>query len=224
MQALTAVVLGSTGFIGHYVVEELIKDSTFTKVRLLVRKPVQPQHSKVEVVVTNFENKGRYRNDLGSGDCIFCCIGTTMSKVGGNKDAYRKIDYDIAADAAGFGSDAGFSQYLLVSSVGADTESNNFYVRLKGETEQSVSKNPFKAIHIFRPSFLMGERKEFRMAELAAKGLMKVATIFLIGKLRKYKGIEGRTVAIAMVQAVKTYSQGKNIYNYDEIKRLASRV
>ena len=170
MNAQTAVVLGATGFIGNMVVEELVKDSNFTTVRLLVRKPIPASHVKVQVVVTDFSNAEKFAADLGKGDCIFCCIGTTMKNVKGDKTLYRSIDYGIATDAAAFGLKAGFTKYLLVSSVGANAASSNFYVKLKGETEEAVKAMNYPALHILRPSFLMGERKEFRLLEFFAKG------------------------------------------------------
>ena len=104
-------------------------------------------------------------SSLCTGDCIFSCIGTTSSNVKGDKVLYRSIDFDIPVNAARFGSEAGFKQYLLVSAIGADAHSRIFYSRLKGEVEEVIATFPFDGLHIFRPSLLVGERKEKRLGE-----------------------------------------------------------
>ncbi|MCY7421265.1 MAG: NAD(P)H-binding protein [Chitinophagaceae bacterium] len=221
MNEQTAVVLGATGLIGNYVVQQLIKDPTFTTVRLLVRKPIPQPHEKVQVVVSNFSNPTQFKMDLGKGDCIFCCVGTTLKKVGGDKEHYRTVDYDIAVHAARFGKEAGFKKYLLVSSVGARASSKNFYSRLKGEIEGAIQNIGLSSTHIFRPSFLMGDRKEFRPGELAAKAVMKIASFLMVSDLRKYRGIDAIKVAKAMVQAAKPTTEGTFVYEYAEIMKLA---
>ena len=207
--------------IGNCVVQQLIKDPTFTSVRLLVRKPLPQHHAKVQVVVTNFSNPTQFKMDLGKGDCIFCCIGTTLKKVAGDKERYRTIDFDIAIHAARFGKDAGFKKYLLVSSVGAKASSKNFYIRLKGEIEEAIQHIGLSSTHIFRPSFLLGIRKEFRLGELAAKAVMKIASFLMVSDLRKYRAIDANNVAKAMVQAAKQAKEGTFVYEYADIMKLA---
>ena len=222
MQSLTAVVLGATGFIGEQLVQQLLNDSTFSKVRILVRRPVKLSHPKLEAEIVNFENLAEYRHKLGRGDCIFCCIGTTQKKVKGDKNAYRKIDVDIPVNAAKMGKDAGFTNYLLVSAVGADAHSKNFYLRLKGEVEREIADLKFNSFHAFRPSILFGERKEFRLAELLGKGVMQGLSSLFIGNLKKYKGIEGANVARAMVAAAKSDGKVMYVHHYDDIIKAAS--
>ena len=224
MKPQTAVVLGASGFIGGFLVQQLIADEAFETVRLLVRRPMPEPHAKVKVLVTDFSDHEAFRQELGAGDTIFCCIGTTMKHVNGDKLAYRKIDFDIAVNAAKLGKEAGFSNYVLVTAVGANAQSKNFYLRLKGEIEAAIAGWNFSSVAIFRPSSLMGERKEFRLLEWLSKGVMKVATNFLAGSLRKYKGIHGRTVAAAMIAAAKNPEPGTHVYEYDEMVRLAGEV
>jgi len=217
MQAKTAVVLGATGFIGGFLVHQLASDNAFDTIRLLVRRPVDFTFPKVEVVVTNFADREDFKAKLGSGDCIFCCVGTTLKQVKGDKDLYRTIDYDIPVHAAELGKAAGFTQYLLVSSVGANAAASNFYLQLKGQVEEKIKTIGFQALHIFRPSMLMGSRTEFRLGEMLAKGLMTVVSPLLFGKLEKYKGIHGKVVAQAMVKAAKTTTSGIKVYEYDQL-------
>lgn len=219
MQPQTAVVLGATGLIGGELVDQLLKDDTFTTVRILVRRPVELMHPKLEIRVVDFNNQDDFKNKLGQGDCIFCCIGTTMKNVKGDKKLYRKIDHDIAVHAAQLGIAAGFTTYLLVSAVGANALSKNFYIGLKGETEKDVAATGFKSLYIFQPSFLLGNRKKFRFTEVMLKGVFKGISKLFSGSLTKYKAIEAADVAKAMMTAAKKSETGTHIYTFKEMMR-----
>lgn len=219
MQPLTAVVLGATGFIGEQLVQQLLNDAAFSKVRILVRRQVELSHAKLEVAVLDFNNLTEYRKKLGKGDCIFCCIGTTNSKVKGDKMAYRKVDFDIPVNAAKMGKDAGFTNYLLVSAVGANAASSNFYLKLKGEVENQIAHIGFESFHAFRPSMLFGKRKKFRLGETIGKGVMKFLSVLFIGGLKKYRGIEGLVVAKAMVTEAKSGKKGTFVYHYEDMMK-----
>jgi uncharacterized protein YbjT (DUF2867 family) len=219
MKPLTAVVLGATGLIGERLVTELLKDNAFEKVRILVRRPVDITNPKLEVQIVNFNNLVEFREKLGKGDCIFCCIGTTQKQVKGDKAAYRKVDFDIPLNAAKMAKDAGFKNYLLVSAVGANVSSNNFYLRLKGEVEKAISEQQFESFHVFRPSILLGKRKELRPAELIGKGIMQALSFAFIGGFKKYKGIDAKDVAKAMIAASKSSVKGMAIHHYEDMVR-----
>lgn len=220
MQAQTAVVLGATGLIGSLLTELLLNDPAFKSVRVLVRKPYSTQHAKLDVQLVSFDDINGFKNKLGTGDCIFCCVGTTQKKVKGDKAAYRRVDYDIPVNAARLASEAGFTKYLLVSAAGANAGSMNFYARLKGDVENAVKTFPFKSIHIFQPSILFGNRQEFRLGELIGKGIMKALSFLFTGKLKKYKGINALDVARAMVAAAKKNDTGIKTYQYAEMMQL----
>jgi len=214
MNGRTAIVLVATGIIGPSLVKQLLADDTFSTVRVLVRKPISIQHPKLEVYITNFSDYEGYRNNLGTGDCIFSCIGTTNANVKGDKLLYRSIDFDIPVNAARFGKDAGFKQFLLVSAIGADARSRIFYSRLKGEVEEMIAGYKFSALHIFRPSFLIGRKENKRTGENILTNLFRIFS-FLIPS--KYKAINGSVVAKAMLQAAKEEKQGLHIYGYKEM-------
>ena len=217
MDKQIAVIIGATGLIGSLLVDTLLNDDNFEKVRVLVRRPYENKHSKLEICVLDFSNLDDYKNKLGTGDAIFCSIGTTQKKVSGDKAAYRKIDYDIAVNAALFGKEAGFTKYLLVSSLGADTKATGFYLKLKGEIESKIASVGFDSFHIFRPSFLLGTRNETRLVESIMKAIFKRLSNLFFGKMTRYKAIEAQTVANAMVAASKTTLIGEKIYYFDEM-------
>jgi len=222
MHRKTAVVFGATGLIGEHLVDELLKNEHFIKVRILVRRPLSLEHPKADVQIVNFNDEKDIAAKLDIGDVIFCCIGTTRKKVKGNKTEYRKVDYDIPIITARLGVQHGFSQYLLVSAIGASPAAGNFYLQLKGCVEEDVTALPFEAIHIFRPSLLLGKREEFRFGERIAKAIIPALSFLFIGAWRKYKPINAADVAKAMVAAANKEHAGVHLYEYNEMEQLAN--
>ncbi|THU39385.1 NAD-dependent epimerase/dehydratase family protein [Niastella caeni] len=220
MHRKTAVVLGATGLIGQHLVQELLHNEFFSKVRILVRRPISLNHPKADIQVVNFNDEKDIAAKIDIGDVIFCCIGTTRKKVKGNKTEYRKVDYDIPIITARLGIQHGFNQFLLVSAIGANPMAANFYLQLKGCIEEDVTALPFESIHIFRPSILLGKRKEFRTGENIGKGFMNAISFLLIGAWRKYRPIAAADVAKAMVAAANKEIAGVHLYEFDEMKEL----
>lgn len=220
MQGQTAVVVGSTGLIGSQLVQLLLNDVAFTEVRILVRRTVSFSHPKLVVQIVAFDDYHDLKEKIGNGHSLFCCVGTTQKKVKGDKVAYRKVDYNIPVNAANASTENGFKNFLLVSASGANKNSGNFYLRLKGEVEESISKLEFKSIYFFRPSILLGDRKEFRAGEKIAQGSMQLLSFLFAGPLRKYKPIHSNDVAKAMVAASKQNKKGIHVCGYDEMMEM----
>ena len=195
-----ATIIGSTGIIGGHLLDLLINDPYFTTVRVLIRRPLELSHTKLEKKLVDFNDLENFRLALEGTDVIFCCIGTTMKQVRGDKAAYRKIDYDIAVHAAQLGKANGCEKFVLVSAVGADSKSRNFYLKLKGETEEAVQASGVESVYILRPSLLIGNRKEFRAGEKIAAWLMPLFAFLLPAR---YKPVKASEVAKAMLMAVK---------------------
>jgi uncharacterized protein YbjT (DUF2867 family) len=212
---MTATLIGATGLIGNYLLKELLKDDFYHTVRILIRRPLEFTHPKLEKKLVDFADTESFRLALEGSDVVFCAIGTTQKKVKGDKEAYRKVDYDITVNAAKFCKLNGCETFVFVSAVGANSKSSNFYLRLKGEVEDAVKVVGLKSVHIMRPSVLLGYRKEFRLGEKISKGIMSVFS-FLIPS--KYKPIHGRDVAKAMIAEVKKAKVGKFIHEYQDIR------
>ncbi len=222
MSEKIAAIIGATGMIGNYLLEEVINDDYFDIVRVIVRRPFQKTNSKMEVKLVDFTDAESFKLALEGCQAIFCCIGTTQKNVGSDKALYRKIDFDIPLKAARFGKETGCEKFILVSSVGANSSSNAFYLKLKGELESAIGSIGINSVHIMQPSMLLGERKEIRKGENMLQGSMKLLSGLFFGSLRKYRAIHGRTVASAMLKASKKEDHGFFRYQFDEIKNLAS--
>ncbi len=215
---MTATLVGSTGLIGSYLLEELLNDPHFDTIRILIRRPVDITHPKLEKKIVDFNDSDSLLVALSNSDVLFCSIGSTMKKVKGDREAYRKIDFDIPVKLARFCKMTDCEKFILVSSAGANSKSRNFYQRLKEETEEAVKSVGLKTVHIMRPSLLLGERKEFRMGENIGKALM-TSLSFLIPE--KYKAIQGKDVAKVMLALSKKNDEGIFVHENTEIRNLS---
>lgn len=213
-----ATIIGVTGMTGNYLLKEVLADNTFTTVRLLVRRPFPKTDPKIEVKLVDFGDAESFKLALEGSDTIFCTIGTTMQKVKGNKELYRSIDYSIPVNAARFGKEADCNCFIMVSAIGANPKSNNFYLQLKGQTEEGITATGINSIYILRPSLLTGDRQEARIAETIAKVMMKGLSFLLPSK---YKAINGSTVARAMLNAAIEAKPGIHILTYTEMNAKA---
>lgn len=214
---MIATIAGATGLIGSHLLKELLDDPYFDTVRILIRRPFDLTHPKLEKKIVDFSDSDSLLVALSNSNVVFCAIGTTQKKVKGDKEGYRKIDVDIPAKLARFSKMAGCEKFILVSSIGADSNGKNFYLKLKGEVEDVVKTIGLRSLHIMRPSFLLGERKEFRIGEVIGKPLMK---IFSFAIPAKYKAIHAKDVARAMIAVAKSKNEGTFVYEHDQIKAL----
>jgi uncharacterized protein YbjT (DUF2867 family) len=213
-----ACLLGATGLIGQHLLQLLLEDRYYTEVHVLVRKPMGMQHPRLVEHVIDFSVVAAYRPGIEGAETVFCAVGTTLKKVKGDRDAYRRVDYDIPVTAATVAAESGVYGFILVSSIGADAaNNNNFYLKLKGVVEEAVSKQLIPQLHIFRPSLLLGNRTEKRLGEKIAQFLAPVYSLFMVGSWRKYKPINASVVALAMLEAAKSGGKGVFIHPYDSI-------
>jgi uncharacterized protein YbjT (DUF2867 family) len=221
MDQKTAVLIGSTGLIGSHLLKCLRDDNDFKTIRLLVRRPIIIKDPKFKVIVIDFADETAFKSGIAGCDAVFCAVGTTNKKVKGDKEAYHKVDYDIPVNAATFCAETGCPQFLLVSSVGANSKGGNFYIKLKGEVEDRVQSISIPSVSIFRPSMLLGKRTESRPMEGIVQAMSKSLSVLFPSK---YKPIPAEDVAKAMVAASKGAKPGFLIYHFAEMKALQGRT
>ena len=217
----TAVLIGATGLTGNYLLNELLNDPFYDTVKILIRRPLDINNSKLEKKIVDFNDSDSLLIAISNSDTVFCAIGTTQRNVKGDKDSYRKVDFDIPVKTARFCKLTGCEKFVLVSSVGASNTSRNFYLRLKGEVEDAIKETGLKTVHIMRPSMLLGDRKESRLGEKIGKGMMNVLSFMIPSK---YKPVHAKDVAKAMLAVSKQDKEGFFIYHYKEIKKLISHI
>lgn len=219
MNSRTAVLLGASGLVGGYCLRALLEGSKWNRVAVLTRRELDlPLHAKLTQRIVDMQKLAP--PDFAGAQDVFCATGTTIRKAG-SQEEFRRIDYELPLGWARAAADAGVQQFVLVSSVGADPESKNFYLRTKGELERDLITLKFPAIHIFRPGLLLGHRQEFRPGERLATRIAPLLNLTLLGPLKHYRSVAAEKVGRAMVGAAGQNKSGKFVHEYDEIVRLA---
>lgn len=196
MSGKTAILIGATGLVGKQVLEKLLAMPAYDKVIAVSRKPMTA-HPKLQNLVVDFDHLADSLKNLRADDA-FCCLGTTL-KQAGSKSAFHKVDYGYNLEFAHTMRQNGCGHFLLVSALGAFPKSLVFYSRVKGLLEKDITELGFPRLSIFRPSLLLGDRGENRLAETLAARFAQLVEPFLRGPLRAVQPIRGEQVAAAMV-------------------------
>lgn len=217
----TALIAGSTGLVGSALLQQLLKSPQYSKVVALVRRESGRKHPKLQELIVDFDRLAAYK-DLWRADVIFSCLGSTRRKTP-DKRQYYKIDHDYPLELARLGFESGAQQFHLISAIGANARSKNFYLKMKGETEQALQQLAYPAIHIYRPSILTGNRKEQRWLEQIGIATLRIMGWLLTGRLKKYRSIAAEDVADAMVNCSLLPSNGVHIYESDQIRVRAQK-
>ena len=208
------MVAGATGLIGGLLARKLSDAAEWARVIALVRRQVGFALPRVEEQMADFEALDSL--PPFHVDDAFCALGTTIAKAG-SEEAFRRVDYEYPLALARWAAARGARRLLLVSSVGADARSKNFYLRVKGELEQALASMPIETLHVFRPGLLLGPRTENRTAERMAQAVMPVISFLLAGPLRRYRAIQAETVAAAMARAALAPATGRHTHHWDEM-------
>lgn len=197
----TAVLAGATGLVGRYL-QQVLEEDAFYDDRIALQRS---DYAELRLPAVTH---------------LFCCLGTTIKKAGG-REAFRAVDFDLVVNFAKAGRAAGAGRMMVVSSVGADAKSSNFYLRVKGEMEQALTGLGFEALHIFRPSILLGQRLEARSGEQWGIRMARAFEWAMIGGAKKYRPMPAGVLASAMAAAGERGAPGRHIHHFQDIVELA---
>ena len=213
-----AILFGSSGFIGSHLLTELLNDADYEQITIVVRKNLGINHPKLKTLIGDYASLPTLKESLIA-DELFITLGTTQ-KNAPNKNEYYQIDHDYPVLASSIALAQGTKSVFIVTAVGADANSNFGYVKTKGEVERDIIALGFEHTHIFRPSMIMGNRKESRSFEKVIIGFFKLINPLLRGSINKYRGIDGKDIARAMRSAAKHQTKKVAIYQWQEMKSL----
>jgi len=210
-----AIVIGGTGMVGTQLIKLLIDNDDFTEILSLVRRSSGIVHPKLNEQIIDFDKPESWK-ELVTGDVLFSSLGTTIAQAKSKENQY-KIDFTYQFTVAENAAKNGVSNYVLISSAGADSTSKIFYSNMKGKLDDAVQSLPFKVISILRPGQLAGERIEKRLGEKI--GLTFMTSLNKFGLLKKYRPIQASQVAHAMINAA--YKIESDIYTLNQVHELA---
>jgi len=218
-----AVGAGATGMIGSELCRQLaLENSGFDRVVALTRRPLDFSYPKLVELRADLGNLDQVVSAAAPIDTAFCTLGTTI-KTAGSKEAFRLVDYDYVVAFARFAKTAGARTFVLLTSVDANPKSSTFYLQVKGEAELAVEGVGFESLYIFRPSVLVGNRREVRTGERIGIAMGKIVQFALVGGLRRYRPISSEAVAGGMCGAGRESARGRTVCLYDDIVQLSAK-
>jgi uncharacterized protein YbjT (DUF2867 family) len=214
-----ALLAGASGFAGACALEALLDAPDIGRVFAVTRRALGREHPRLANRIVQFD---RIETQLKGLVChvALCCLGTTIRQAG-SEQAFRQVDIEYVLAFARAAKAAQAQRFVVVSSVGADPASKNFYLRTKGEMEQALAQLRFESLDILQPGLLLGWRQEMRPLELAAKVVMPLVNPLLFGTRAAYRGIPARTVGAAMLGALRSGRRGVQRYTYADIQALS---
>ena len=216
----TALVFGSSGLVGGHLLNQLIENDNYNKIKIFVRSEPKNHNPKIEIIKTDFNNLENHKEDIKGDDCFFC-IGTTKQN-SPDKNEYRRVELDIPKKIAQIVKSNSVNSFVFVSSGYADPKSSGDYLKFKGEVEEELKRLNFPKLGIMRPSFLLGDRKEKRVGEKIGIFVFKLLSPLFLGPLKKMKPIHSETVAKAMIK-IANENLRKTIFESNEIVEITSR-
>ena len=223
-EARRVLLVGATGLVGRRVMEACVGRSDVRLIALTRREAPMPQGARMEMLVADPAEWDRSLAAVAP-DAVICALGTTWRKAGGDEAAFRAVDEELVLRVAKAARDAGVSNFVLVSSTGADLASRAFYLRVKAQVETAIRKVGFHRLDVLRPGLLRGPRTgDRRPGERLAILLSPLADIFLHGARRQFRSIDARIVARAALEGAKEKARGTFIHDNDAIRRLERRL
>ena len=209
---IQVLLAGASGLVGGHCLSQLLADDAVVHVTVVARQPLELSHPKLTVQVVDFD---RLREQAGTikVDVALCCLGTTH-RAAGSPEAFAKVDHIYVAELARLAAARGASCFVLLSAVVADAASPIFYNRVKGRAEAAVIDSGLPAVHLLRPSLLLGERAGPRPLEDWSRQMAPFWAPFAWGPLSHYRPVQAEIVAAKMVELAKTAQPGVHIHYF----------
>ncbi|MEP5612936.1 MAG: NAD-dependent epimerase/dehydratase family protein [Cyclobacteriaceae bacterium] len=220
MSSKKALIVGATGLVGKALVNHLLEKNSYEEIKILTRRDLDFKDDRLKIVlVKDFDKLSEHKDQMNADD-VYCTLGTTRKKAG-SKENFIKIDLEYPIELAMLTKDQpSFQQFLVVTSLGANSQSPLFYNETKGKLEEALAKLEMKSLSIFQPSLLLGNRDEFRPLEIIGKFFSTLLSFFVIGSKKRLWAIKGQEVAEAMYMVSKKNEPGLKYYKPNDMLKM----
>jgi len=215
------LMVGASGLIGGLVLPDLLfkAHKAASVVIVPARRALPLKHAALRPVIGELVESrvdkqvaALLRDQNARLDVFVSCLGTTIRQAG-SQAAFRAIDFDLVRDMAEVARRHGATQAVIVSSVGADAGSRNFYLKTKGELEEELPRLGFTRCDFLQPGLLIGDRGgPKRVAEGLAQRWLPLVDPILRGRLSAFRSIGADAVARTVVRLVG--QDGSGVYRH----------
>jgi uncharacterized protein YbjT (DUF2867 family) len=218
---IRVALVGATGLVGRCVIETASRGDEARILGIARREAPLPPGARMEMFVAEASKWGDVI-DAVRPRALICALGTTWKKAGRDEAAFRAVDHDLVLATAEAAKRAGVPNMVLVSAAGADARAKSLYMRVKGETEEALTRIGFKRLDILRPGLLRGEREgDLRLAERAAIIAAPLIDPLLSGKWERFRSIDAALVAEAALGLALRRAGGRFTHDNAAIRRAA---
>ena len=152
------MLLGATGNVGGHILHLLVQSPRCKKVIAVTRRNVaELAHPKVRQVVVNMDRLEEELAPYATGvDIALAAFGVGKGSAKMPDEEVRKIEIGYPAAFASAAKAGGARVLAVMTSVGANSQSSNKYLRNLGDKEQNARKLAFDFLGIYRPSVILG--------------------------------------------------------------------
>jgi len=212
-----ALIAGATGAIGSVLLELLNGSDQYSEIHCIGRREPPTAGEKIKAHILTYDELDQLTLQQSIDD-VFCVIGTTI-KAAGSVESFKKVDRDYVHQVGKLAQRLNAKTCSVVSAIGANAESSNYYNQTKGEAEELLQSLGLSSLRIFRPSMLRGSRDEFRLKEAVGFVVLTIMTPLLQGRWRKYRAIRVEQVAKALHESARQAHPAVRVFESDEIQR-----
>lgn len=209
-------IVGATGLIGTCLIEQAVNRSDYRIVGVARRETKLPEGARMEMLIAD-PSGWADAIAASNAEVLVCALGNTRRKVDEDETAFRAVNFDLVLSCARYAKEANIGHLIVISSVGANRLGGNFYLQVKGEMEEAVSKVGLRRLDILRPGLLRGPRGETRPAERLAMWLRPVIDLFLHGQYRKYRSIGVPVLGQAIFALAGEKARGRFVHEHDAL-------
>jgi len=205
---LSVIMMGATGAVGSEAVKTLLQMPEMKRLTLLGRRPVENLNSDlVEQHKIDVTKPETYANLIAGHEAAICTLGVGQpSKI--SREAFLKIDKIAVVDFAKACKNAGVRHFELLSSVGIDANSSNFFLRTKGELVEELKALNFERLSIFQPSMILTPTNRYGVGQAITLAVWPLLKPLLFGSLKKYRGVKVETLGAAFARNLLVDSRG----------------
>ena len=217
-----ALLAGGSGLVGNELLRLLLRTSDYSRIYAVSRRPLPFDNPRLANRIVPLEETRARLNGVHCDD-VFCCIGSTRSSAGSVQER-EKVDLDLVVSFARAAQAFGATRMVVVTSAGANAQSRNPYLRVKGLLEGALRELRFPCLEIMQPGLLLGVRAQPRLLELAGSAVMPLLNPLLFGRLALWRGIAASDLAAAMLAAARSQRRGVHVSAGVTLRAMADSV
>lgn len=216
---MKVILLGSTGLTGNDLLNKLLLQNAITQIVTITRRANHLKHNKLTTIhFDNLNSEALLNLDIEA-EIFITTLGTTIKKAK-SKDNFYNIDFNLNFAFSRLAEKSSCKKLIVVSSKGANEKSIFFYSKVKGKLENACKNLSIPQIFFYRPSILIGNRKEKRLIENIFVNTYKKTKKYFPEKLKKQLASEVDNLTTKIVKDILNDDLSEQKINFIESSKI----